>query len=52
MESCPAPKEQSRKRGAIGASGTGGIEMILTLLAEVVALLVRLSEKKVRKPGF
>ena len=37
----PIKKERSRKRGAVGTSGTGGSKMILTLLTEVVALLVR-----------
>ena len=36
-------KERSCKRGAVGASGTGGSKMIFTLLAKVVALHVRFS---------
>ena len=36
----------------IRASGTGGGKMILTLLAEVVALHVRFSMIEVRESGF
>ena len=43
-------KEQSCKQGVVGASGTGGITMVLTLLTEVVAFHVKRSIIKTREP--
>ena len=47
-----ATKEKSGKRCLVRTSGTGAGEMILTLLAKVVALHIRFTMVKVREPGF
>ena len=45
-------KERSCKRGTVGTSGAGGIEMAFALPTEVVALQVGLSIIEVWKPSF
>ena len=45
-------KLEKKKRGTVKANGTGGSEMILTLLTEVVALHVGLTIIEVREPSF
>lgn len=51
-EADPATKERSCKWDAVSASGAGGVKMIFSLLAEVVALHVGLPEIEVRERSF
>ena len=48
----PTAKERSCKRGAVGAKGAGGIDMILALLAEVVTLHMGLPIVEIGEPSL
>ena len=45
-------QERSCKEGAVGAGGTSGVKMVLTLLTKVVVLHMRLTIEEVREMRF
>ena len=48
----PTTEEQGCKRHFIGAGRTGGVEVVVALLTEVLALHMRLPIIEVRERGF